>query len=1583
MVNTMKTGQAFCQAVGSIIGKSIDEANFNTTRKGIITAVLEQATGKYQVRHQDADWIAYAPAEIKYSVDTEVSLVNTNNNTEEFYILGSINPSATEYTEIPSPNNSYDLIGMSLVNGQISLTSYLDKVYTLYKNENEDENTLVLNSSAMDAIRTSNGILLSANFQTNFNPGQYGGRYGLIFNLVFNDENEVDGFVTKTVALDFSNVIGNPYGLTRPTKVENLFIQIDPAKFHHIDSILAFTEGFNIIKNESDITQSDYDIRITNIKLNGANPLTQEQLTSYKMHINYSANGNKIDEDNLELKLVAQLKAKGVIINENVTYYWFRQNATIFRGSSKYSHFGGEGWECLNQFKGNSAVPLTTNQFYVLSKAKDSEQRLNIAEINQKETLIKCVGVYNKSNWIEGTVKILNDLISDDLKIVSSDLLSNGENKSKYYLDAGSPTLKCVFDIDKYLEGKEISKYSLTYTWLVAEKGKQAQKVEPIEEEDYQYNGRLKNAYNNVIDTLEKIPPAPDSEEEGRTKYLSENNNEIEGLTNQQVIDKYKSINNSYCYQDTYYNFPISSIINYKVISCGVDIEYYINSEGQEAAEPVQAYIGTASITIYNIHELANTYSLNIVNGTQVFQYDDKGNSPCSKSLEKPLQVPTLTFTLIDSEGGQVSHDLIRQNGIIRWSVPKENTLLLNPKGDDKATTADDNNNYVIENSSTLSYSIANQYDRNKKDNNIQLYLELQVNGQKIKIIGYTNLTFAKDGDPGTNGTDYVAKISPSEATDRVYISTQFPEEMFDDNGNTVDNLEFQLYNNSIKVNLDSVNNINYFKSLNKAENPYYGIGNGLVSGNKQTVTLTSSVDDRMLDSPHPVNILRGVYQQGDLKYYAEYPIIINYVTTSKSDTPQYYYRFKVKPKTGFKYVQYAEDGTSPNYDNLRPFEIIVQKYSNVGAKKQDGYFIQQDSGIVYEWSVVGNLKEITSVNSSTFSIEPKDTFNGDNLTSAICVKFYKQSKSPDNYLGYIYIPIYMYLNRYNNRALNDWDGNSIDLGTESGVILAPQIGAGKKEEDGTNTFTGVVMGRQLNSSNEEQVGLFGYEHGQRSIFLDSKTGKAQFGKQGAGKIIIDPRNDMAQIYSGNYTPATYGADGYTIKNRGAGMLIDLTEPYIDFGNGDFHVDSAGHITARGGGRIAGWQITDTALLSPSTTKASDSSSTYTPLKLGINQIVYKDKQAKDLFSVKNDGTASIAGWQFDKNKLHKNNVGINSVNSATKDGAIVANGKPMAFYAGLDNNNTTATKFYVTHDGFLKSVDGKIANWNITTASLNDGRTHLGDAAFPSSHSKNPFGQNITARIWSFASSQSDPNEGLNFALSNDGKIYSKAGKIGGWNISGNQLSANNIHLDSNGNMRSNNYTNTSTSKTGWSISGNGNAYFNQIQTNGMDATNMSATNATVSGKITTGDLTASGGTIGGITINNSSISGQGWWISSNSAHFNGLIVDNDGHVSSSQTATGFSGGSGGSGWNFPGGTSKPTMTYDNNVITPQPVKVVKKLALVILTNANMMIPTSIVEGKVATYVPVSQVATGWTNDTALQTVEAMISTPEEQSIG
>jgi len=105
-----------------------------------------------------------------------------------------------------------------------------------------------------------------------------------------------------------------------------------------------------------------------------------------------------------------------------------------------------------------------------------------------------------------------------------------------------------------------------------------------------------------------------------------------------------------------------------------------------------------------------------------------------------------------------------------------------------------------------------------------------------------------------------------------------------------------------------------------------------------------------------------------------------------------------------------------------------------------------------------------------------------------------------------------MCLNRYGHTALNEWDGNSIDLGdTNGGTILAPQVGAGHKNID--NSFTGVLMGVERipakgDAQAEEKTGLFGYSHGARSIFLDANTGNATFGKPGAAQITIDAQSN-------------------------------------------------------------------------------------------------------------------------------------------------------------------------------------------------------------------------------------------------------------------------------------------------------------------------------------------------------------------------------------------------------------------------------------------------------------------------------------------
>ena len=170
--------------------------------------------------------------------------------------------------------------------------------------------------------------------------------------------------------------------------------------------------------------------------------------------------------------------------------------------------------------------------------------------------------------------------------------------------------------------------------------------------------------------------------------------------------------------------------------------------------------------------------------------------------------------------------------------------------------------------------------------------------------------------------------------------------------------------------------------------------------------------------------------------------------------------------------------------------------------------------------------------------------------------------------------PIVITYNRYEMSSINGWDGNKLYTGSnnEGDYLFAPQVGAGRKEDD--NSFTGMIMGlrkRHLESGSKVDVGLFGYKGGLETLFLNAEDGSATFGVAGAGQIIISPGNgteSKATIYGGNYV------DGES------GLLIDLTTPEIKFGSGNFEVNAEGHLTAKGGGSIGGWIIGDTTLTS-------------------------------------------------------------------------------------------------------------------------------------------------------------------------------------------------------------------------------------------------------------------------------------------------------------------------------------------------------------------------------------------------------------------
>ena len=1400
---------AIVKAIDIIAEKKVASANYDKTVIATIKEVVDKTLGKYQVKQQDSVYQAYSTnPNIVYEKDQRVSvLISGNDRDRSKIIIGGVKSLATNYKSIPVASEQCNIIGPSGVslNQIIQLSSYGDT----------EEGVSGKFSDIQRYVQQGNSILLGMTVRTSFASSQTGGRYGLNFYLKFKDEK---GERITCYPLDSTSVIGNPYGLTKETPVQALFRDVDTKNFIGIEKIQAFCNGFPEDKNKIDIK----DIFISDIRINGASALTQKQLSDMILHIDCSKNGSQLNKDVPKVLLKAELKINGVVTTENVQYFWFRQNGLVFKGSvGKYSSHAGGGWECVNFFGGTSHVPYDTNQFTFTSGEDNFINKIALA--NQKVTKVLCVAVLEEKTQISSQIEILNTNLGD-VEIVSSDLTDNKENQVNYYLGLGSPDLTCIVKDEK---GNQITE-NLKYTWSV----KPSRGNAVLKEEDSKFNERYAAAVQNWKQTEQKaaLVPAADLD-----KFKTEKNYD-------NILKKYQAmINQDFVDGNTYHNFPINSIVGSTTISCAVEkIEESENGQ-------TSTYLGTASITLYNKTQLEGMYSLNMEYGTQVFQYDNKGNSPASKQVDKPITIHPLDFKLINNEGKQVTYQSIIFEGWVKWIIPTSQTLLKSAQeGESQSGDTDVTVNSadlplpasdykVYTNIPTFAYSIDDRYDSKKNVN----YIWLVVKYQDIILSAYTNFTFPKDGDPGTNGTDIVAKITTQNGSDRLYISDRAQDKIFDDTGAIVQQLDFQLYNNSIKTDYeastwtcppgDRTLNTYLKQGVNNWRTPILRQVNEKEKDGKSIGLLETVKEDK------PVNIIRAQYGTGnDLKYYAECPICTEFINSEKQQ-----YRIRIKPKTGFKYVVYAEDGTRPDYDNTLPFELILEEY--VGASYWIG--IQSKDMPAITWDVIGNL-EIINTDNNKCEVKPKDNFDGSDLSSAVIADV--------EGIGFIHLPIYMIFNRYGHAALNDWDGNSIDLGNNNkSTILAPQVGAGKKDDE-SNTFTGVLMGVQhtpgdSTSASSEKVGLFGYHNGVRSIFLDADTGNATFGTEGEGQIKLIP-GGTSTIANWNINKNTLqggnillNKDGYidvnysTTPNLETGIRIDGRADQTNVivtGSGNFSVSqNDGFLTAKGGGSIASWKIGNDTLTSQNDAITLNAS----------NGSIYSGSH----------------------NTLDANNNG---------------------YYLGNDGISL-GSAFNVTNKGHLTSTDGKIANWVITANALTDNNVGLGQKIFSQKDDENkafinPFKESITARIWAGDDNVNTDDTKLNFAVSQDGKLYSKAGKIGGWTIGSTSLTAKGIAINSEGSI--NNGTN-------WAIKSDGSATFTAIEINGGGIT---LNTIKGSEKVTTFQLGTNGdvynytinqqggsgsATLGNSTIGNSTLNAGTMSVNSNGTNYSlpGYIKD------------------------------------------------------------------------------------------------------------
>ena len=1168
-------------AIQLLVDNAIDKASYDKTIKCVVSKCVDEKNGKYVVVYQDSSFYAYSnDTTQKYNTGVPVYvLIPGNDKTQTKTIIGSVNKLGSDYITAVEDSKKYDIIGNSVATlaSEQGICSYKENgdLLLLYDKSSVQTQLIDLDMTAIDIyIKQAQYLILGGKFRTNLNKEQkLKGKYGLGFDLNFLD-NITGETVKRTYLVDINNMTGNPYEYTKASQ-QNVVFNIDGNNFVDIDKIYLY--GYDFPNTSSE--QKPNDIFVSDLIINAATALSEEELAGNKLILNtpqgiYFDNN---DDSNATRRIETEIRIDNRLVNKDsssLKYYWFKENYSINSSSLLYNRYGGNGWECLNNKNivesdehGNPIlIEWLSNQDSYLIAKKDTLART---------TDYKCVVVYNNELILTKLFTIYN---------YSSDFIVTIESDSGTYFsyDNGHPTLTCNVNIED----------DYTYNWGVFDNLNNFSSIIETSSDNDEYH-QAKDRYDEIQLKLANgtLPLTASLQTEiaelEAILYTYETKMRVEG--------------------NTIYNLQLNNITNFSTYVCTV----YKNN----------VYIGKGKIKIENdLNNSDNSYTLIINNRNQIFKYNEDGISPASKSLEMPQEIYPLSFILLDEHGNEIDNRAINLKDIF-WTVPTENTMI-------NVSAVHGNPISIDELNKTKTYTEYREFyfgiPTLYNSKNIRNTIELKVRYKNKNIIAKTDLIFLKEGDNGSNGTAFYTRIIPNN----INVSPLLQPMVTYDNNNGTYKLNFnpaqanvwfkaqlyrngeEIFNNSTSGNSTEGNLVTVKWEIlkNKYDLTHSDVSNFIVNQNTGVFSYDnlSNVTETKLKN-NPANIVKCTLTYNGVDYVALKPIVLVKVNNTSSKS----YRAEWESETGFSYAAYSADGRNPIYSNALPFALKI--YRTVQGVEED-ISLMPTSSLNYTWSAMGavwdgndwalenNLTEknysIRELKRNEKYFKPADNYNGLSVNNGLkCV-----ITSSGTLLMEIYLPIDFYLNRYGKAALNGWSGNSIEINNEGGFILAPQIGAGKKEND--NSYTGIFMGTVIESNGEEKNGLFGYHEGGQTIFLDAEDGSARFGAANQGQIVIDPGLGSAKLYSddyniiysapsqmvpaqtkylngfsywrrngNNYTLLRAGKDyqiGETIKSSdyvwagGSGLEIDLNDPHIRFGSGKFRVDSDGQVYATG-----------------------------------------------------------------------------------------------------------------------------------------------------------------------------------------------------------------------------------------------------------------------------------------------------------------------------------------------------------------------------------------------------------------------------------
>lgn len=567
--------------------------------------------------------------------------------------------------------------------------------------------------------------------------------------------------------------------------------------------------------------------------------------------------------------------------------------------------------------------------------------------------------------------------------------------------------------------------------------------------------------------------------------------------------------------------------------------------------------VSSDRIIIDNLSQAENC-QLSIKNIDKVYQYDADGDSPFTAKYDGLIEAMEkenlpISFKLYNELGKELL-DAEYETCDVTWQVPKNSLLKIqytNPVSED--------DDYYYYNSLKLYYTLVPKY---KYNTNNTISLTVLVGDKEFKTS--KTISFTKTGDNGSNGSSYNAVITFNnyeyntlidgvaqkciiglkKQQDNTYIPC-----MFKDTNMT---LCTYVIENNVQSYINNLFNVRvYGNGGSLLPTSDYSVEYSFLNSNNEAISTLLSL--QLKDKTKAALQLPQVYIEKQPQYsilkaaititannsvlYSYYPI--SYVYPLNTNIPVLY--------DSYWGVIYSSDGSKPKYNNTN-----FKFNTNVALSKIDSDF---RSEAVNEEK---NEDEDSIKFSNEWKLTPPKTLNTINNV--------RYCEATDKDGNRIIFPLLLLYNRYELENLNAWDGQSIVIdptNSKSGYILAPQFGAGRKEND--NTFTGVVLGQKYLSADNSAVGIYGFKNGQETILIDAESGEAHFGASDKGQIIIKPNS--------NSTIGGWQIGTNTLQSADGSIILDAKEGEIRTKGGNFKLSDAKVSAEIDISGVSGWEV--------------------------------------------------------------------------------------------------------------------------------------------------------------------------------------------------------------------------------------------------------------------------------------------------------------------------------------------------------------------------------------------------------------------------